>query len=260
MSKTPKNHAIKAKVLPESEMKTQTRKLVKVVQEQIFWSNEPNENGEWVGEKYSVAEFIDKDFNFEKIWLVVILQMLGLIGNAKVKVAMWLLKNRNSDNYVFANLRKIANECGASFDTVQRTLKVLKDNKLLAQFNKGGVYQINPDMIFKGGSNKRMNLILKFKSQIAEMQKNDLEIKEQKLPPFQKDLSLKDKIKNDIKQYQNNIKKLQFKLRTLNILVDTIDDFEYDITQKNLYFEIDEEKRKLDNAWHTLEYLRDNNY
>lgn len=260
MSKNPQNSAVKAKVLPESEMKTQTRKLVKVVQEQILWSNEPNENGEWIGEKYSIAEFEDKDFNFEKIWLVVILQMLGLIGNAKVKVAMWLLKNRNGDNYVFANLRKIANECGASFDTVQRTLKVLKDNKLLAQFNKGGVYQINPDMIFKGGSNKRMNLILKFKSQIAEMQKNDLEIKEQKLPPFKDESSLQDKIKNDIRKYQNNIKKLQFKLRALNIHDFGGDDFDFEITQKNLYFELDEEKRKLDNAWHTLEYLKDNNY
>lgn len=260
MSKNHTNNTIKANVLPEAEMKTQTRKLVKVIQEQILWADKPNENGEYIGEKYAVAEFEDRDFNFEKIWLVVILQMLGLIGNAKIKVAMWLLKNRNGDNYVFANLRKIAEECGASFDTVQRTIKILKDNKLLAQFNKGGVYQINPDMIFKGGSNKRMNLILKFKNQIAEMQHNDLEIKEQKLPPFKDNTTLKDKIKNDIKEYQNNIKKLQFKLRTLNIHDFGGDDFEFEITQKNLYFEINEEKRKLDYAWHTLEYLRDKNY
>lgn len=112
-----------------------------------------------------VVEFEDRDANFEKIWLGHVLSAIDDIGNAKIKVLTYLIKNKsNADNTVIATQDEIAAVCGVSRQTVNTTLKALENHEIISK-HRGvkGVYMLNPNVIFKGTHNKRLNVLLKYK-------------------------------------------------------------------------------------------------
>lgn len=135
--------------------KTTTKKQV-VVGKQQFINKETGEL-----EDFNIINTYDADFNFEKIWLSHILESLEVIGNQKVKVLNWLLKNKSSDNLITATQRQISDKSGVSYPVVNQTIRALVDSKALAKIN-GGAYMLNPDFMFKGHKKKRMNLLLRF--------------------------------------------------------------------------------------------------
>ena len=110
------------------------------------------------------AEVIDEewdesvDINFDKIWLGAVFEALEQVGNQKMKVASYILQNRDkSTNYLIQTQREIADKCGVSLQTVSRTLKALEQADLIV--GKSGIYQVNPDKLAKGKHNKRMAIL-----------------------------------------------------------------------------------------------------
>jgi hypothetical protein len=112
-------------------------------------------------DEFQVLKTQDIDFNFEKIWLTHLLDALDIVGNKKVKVLSWLLDNKNSDNHIIGTQRSIAEMANVSTPIVNETLRLLTSINAIRKVNSG-VYQLNPDVIFKGGYQKRMNILLQF--------------------------------------------------------------------------------------------------
>jgi predicted transcriptional regulator len=86
------------------------------------------------------------------------MEALEQVGNKKIKVANYILNNRDkTTNYLIKTQREIAEECGVSLQTVSSTLKALEKADML--IGKSGVYQINPERIARGKHNKRMAIL-----------------------------------------------------------------------------------------------------
>lgn len=135
-----------------------TRKKVKVLGTQEYIN--PNDG---TVEQFQVLKIEERDANFHKIWLEHILNSLDLIGNQKTKLAFWILDNLNAENQLTLTQRQIAQKVGMSLDTVQKTMKALMVSDFLIRQNMG-VYQVNPDVIFKGGKSSRMNVLLQYQT------------------------------------------------------------------------------------------------
>ncbi len=105
----------------------------------------------------------ERDANFHKIWLGHILSSIDLIGNAKTKLAFWILDNMDSQNQFIGTHRKIAEKVGMSTKTVTETLKILIDADFLQKI-QNGVYRINPNILWKGGKHDRMNVLIEYKN------------------------------------------------------------------------------------------------
>lgn len=109
----------------------------------------------------------ESDINWDKIWLTSVLDALEQVGNKKLKVADYILKNRDkSTNYLIQTQREIAKECGVSINTVTKTLKALEQADLITA--KAGIYQVNPDCIARGKHNKRMAILRLYRANKQE--------------------------------------------------------------------------------------------
>ena len=129
-------------------------------------------------QEFDVIEQTEKDFNFDKLWLGHILNSLDIIGNKKIKVLNWLLSNKNSQNQIIGTQRAIAEKTDVSTPVVTETIGMLIQSNLLKKV-QGGVYMLNPDILFKGGNRQRLNILMKYK-QINEFDENGEQIEEQK--------------------------------------------------------------------------------
>lgn len=100
------------------------------------------------------------DFDYNKVFLFNLLEGLGVIGGAKFQASMWILKHKDENNLVVITAEQLAKECKISIKSAQRTLQMLQESNFITR-PKGtrGLYQINPDMIFKGSHNKRMSVL-----------------------------------------------------------------------------------------------------
>lgn len=98
------------------------------------------------------------DLNFDKIWLGEVMKALEQVGNKKIKVANYIINNRDRmTNYLIQTQREIAEICEVSLQTVSATLKALESADLIV--GKSGIYQVNPDRIAYGKHNKRMAIL-----------------------------------------------------------------------------------------------------
>ena len=125
-----------------------------------------------------VKKNISQDFNFHKIWLQDVLNVLDSFGNKKILVITYLLKNmRNEDNTVSGSYREFAKGCGVSLPTVSVVLNELLESDILKKI-KLGTYQFNPSLIVKGNSDKRRNLLIQYHCEDDEVIENakDVEI------------------------------------------------------------------------------------
>lgn len=132
-----------------------TRRKTKVIGHQKLLT----ENGEIV--ECQVVSIEERDANFHKIWLGHIIQSLDLVGNQKIRLITFILQNIDSENRVVMTQRKIAEKSGISVFTVNETIKVLQESNFLTKINSGA-YQVNPNLIFKGGTGTRMNVLLQY--------------------------------------------------------------------------------------------------
>ncbi len=138
--------------------KQKTSKRVKVVGTQQWLNPATNKM-----EDFQVVQMEDRDFNFHKVWMQSIISALDLIGNQKTKLAFWIIDNLDKENQLTYTQRQIVEVTGISLDTVNKTIKALIDCNFLRRKN-GGCYVVNPDVIFKGSRNGRLNVLLQYQN------------------------------------------------------------------------------------------------
>ena len=139
--------------------KSKKVKKQKIIGKQNYINQETGEIVECV----VVEKTIENDFNFHKVWLNDLIGILEIIGTKKLTVIKWILDNFNDkDNTVFFTQRGLGKELGLSTKTINETIKLLLENGFMKKV-QNGVYMINPDILVKGTTGKRTNLLVKYK-------------------------------------------------------------------------------------------------
>jgi DNA-binding transcriptional ArsR family regulator len=105
----------------------------------------------------------DVDIGFEKLWVGHILDAVQEVGNAKMQVLFWLIRNKDRSNMVRATLDDIAAKTGASRSTVARLMASLRKANVV-RLEYGGRWMLNPAVVFKGGHDRRMNVLIRYNS------------------------------------------------------------------------------------------------
>jgi len=118
-----------------------------------------------------VIQMKNSDFNFSKIWLGHIIQALDAVGNQKIRVITFILDNMQN-NMLIMSQTKIAKFSKVSKPIVNETLQLLYEVDFLTR-QADGVYVVNPDVIFKGSHNKRMNVLFQYEKAYEESTKKD---------------------------------------------------------------------------------------
>ena len=139
-----------------------TRKKVKVIGTETYINQETGEIREM-----QVMSIEERDANFHKIWLEHIIHSMDIIGNQKIRFAFWLLDQMNSENQITMTYRQMSDKSKVSLDTVNRTINALIDSDFLKRYNIG-VYQVNPDVIFKGGKANRLNILFEYNNIVKD--------------------------------------------------------------------------------------------
>src|SRR5699024_11348957 len=132
-----------------------TRKKVKFLGTKEFIDASTGEK-----ETMQVTNIEERAANFHKIWLAHMLESLEMIGNQKIRVAMFIMENINKENEVIMTYRGRAEKTKTELQNGSERLKGLQENNILSKVRKG-YYRVNPDVIFKGGRNDRMNVLLR---------------------------------------------------------------------------------------------------
>lgn len=115
----------------------------------------------------------DVDIGFEKLWVGHILDAVQEVGNAKMQVLFWLIRNKDKNNMVRGTVRQIAETLGVSKTTVSALMTALRKANVV-QLEYGGRWMLNPSVVFKGGHSRRMNVLIRY--QAMEQQELPLEV------------------------------------------------------------------------------------
>ena len=110
------------------------------------------------------------DSGFHKIWLGHILELVQEVGNAKMQVLVWLLKQADEQNRIFASMRQIAEGAGVGVATVERLMTALVKADVIARAHRYGPWRLNPGVIFQGTHQKRMNVLIKYQNESQSSQ------------------------------------------------------------------------------------------
>lgn len=111
-----------------------------------------------------IQKNVNQDYNFHKIWLEDLMNILNSMGNKKMTILTYLLKiMRNSDNTLNFTMRSLADDTGVSLQTCQNTIKELMESNVLKRDKRvKQLYTFNPDLIVKGGSEKRRRILIEY--------------------------------------------------------------------------------------------------
>jgi len=139
------------------------KKSVKIKKQHIVGKqNYINSNTGEVIETLVVEKNVERDFNFFKVWLLDLLNILEVVGTKKMKVVNYIFENINTQENIFIGThQEISKKLNISRPVVSQTFKLLIDSGLLIKRNNG-VYMINPDIIVKGSTGKRIHLLVKY--------------------------------------------------------------------------------------------------
>ncbi len=105
----------------------------------------------------------DVDVGFEKLWVGHILEAVQEVGNAKMQVLFWLIRNKDKGNMVRGSVTEIAEKTGVGRATVARLMTALRRASVV-QLEYGGRWLLNPAVVFKGSHSRRMNVLIRYKS------------------------------------------------------------------------------------------------
>ena len=110
----------------------------------------------------NMEKISSKDINFSKVWLKNFCQVIETITpiNHRYKFLSWLLLNMNRENEIGMTLSDMEKASNISKKTIIETIKSLKSIDFIRKIKT--VYMINPDVIFKGGTNARQEARRKY--------------------------------------------------------------------------------------------------
>lgn len=119
------------------------------------------------------TEIKTTDKGFDKVWLGMILAVLGLFGNKRIDVVRYIVENRSrTENTIVVSQRKISENTGVSLQTVNQTIKQLESADFLHRVVPG-FYRINPAVIWRGSHWGRMAIMAKFSEEKAANAQNE---------------------------------------------------------------------------------------
>lgn len=121
-----------------------------------------SQTGELIEMQVIESKERDKDFNFHKLFMKDFICALDIIGNQKMKVALWVINNINKNNQLLQSYRDIADETQISYVTVAKTMKTLLDADFLRK--SGKIMIVNPDILFKGTAKRRCDVLHTYKN------------------------------------------------------------------------------------------------
>lgn len=131
-----------------------------------------------------IQKNVSKDFGFHKVWIEDLMHILNSMGNKKITILSHLLKiMRPSDNTMNFTIRSLAEDTGVSNQTVQSTINELIESNVIKRDSRiKQLYTFNPDLLVKGGSDKRQRLVVEYnfedeQKDIQNSRKNIEEIK-----------------------------------------------------------------------------------
>ena len=139
------------------------KKSKKIKKQKIIGTQEyiNKETGEIV-ETTVIEKNVEQDYNFHKIWLLDLFNILELIGTKKMKVINYLFKIMDTkNNTISITYKEIQEKLGVSKPVIVETFKILLESNFLVKV-RPSFYMLNPDLIIKGGTNKRINLLIKY--------------------------------------------------------------------------------------------------
>lgn len=145
-----------------AEEKLKTDKTVRTKKVRVLGVEEyiNRTTGEIVSMQVTAEE--ERDFNFTKVWLKSLLDKLEIIGNKKTNVAYYIINNLTRENKFIGTQRVIARETGCSLKTVNSVIQELLEHELLRKAEVNGVYMVNPNILYKGSRNGRMNILQQY--------------------------------------------------------------------------------------------------
>src|SRR5699024_8836524 len=81
------------------------------------------------GEKKTmqVTNIEEREATYHEIWHGQMLESLDMIGNQKIRVAMFIMENINKENELIMTYRVIAEKTNTSLHTVSETMKALQE-------------------------------------------------------------------------------------------------------------------------------------
>ena len=159
-----------------------TRKKVKVVGTKEFIDADTGEIT-----TMNMVTIEERDCNFHKLWLQHVITSFDLIGNQKIKLALWIIEHLNRDNMLLYTYEQIAEMTGISYKTISSTMKILTDSNFLTKRN-AGCYVVNPNVIFKGGRSNRLNILIQYNKTRKSAEKPKADYAE--IPDFQEDAAV----------------------------------------------------------------------
>ncbi len=132
------------------------------VKEQEFYQQINPDTGEIIGDIKKVDVVVKEvpRTGFAITYLATIINLIDNIGNKKMQVVKYILKNMDSNNKLSETIREIASGSGCSLQTVNATLKTLEDCKIIAR--KVGTVMLSPKLAHKGNAKKERYLMAKF--------------------------------------------------------------------------------------------------
>ena len=113
----------------------------------------------------TIAEFavVDKPVQrqgFMIAYLTAIVSMIDKLGNKKMQVVRYLIKQMDSNNLVIKTIAKIEKDTGISHTTIQATLKALETAGIIKRQN--GVIMLSPKLLNRGSVDKERYLLTRF--------------------------------------------------------------------------------------------------
>jgi DNA-binding transcriptional ArsR family regulator len=125
------------------------------------WINQ--RTGEIIETQTLLREVKEVDIGFHKLWIGHILETIEEVGTAKVRVLFWLMKSADQNNMVRGTVNQIAQATGVSRATVGSLMAALRKADVV-RLEYGGRWILNPSVVFKGGHDRRMNVLIRYKS------------------------------------------------------------------------------------------------
>jgi len=114
------------------------------------------------GERIEVEQITKRALGQKQFWKIYLMDFLQVLGGFEYKqldVLIYILEHTDaSSNTFIGTYRSLSEKAGVSFDTVARTIKLLKNKGFLKPIQTG-VYQVSPNIMMKGSEHKKSLLL-----------------------------------------------------------------------------------------------------
>jgi len=116
------------------------------------------------GEIIEATEIVKKvgRRDFMITYLSAIINLIEVLGNKKMQVVKYILKNMEpANNTLIATTRELAKKCNVSENTVIDTLKILEKADIIKR--RTGAIMINASLVHRGSEGKEKALLARFR-------------------------------------------------------------------------------------------------